>query len=57
MFEQLEKWIKHINRNMLEIRSELCVLRGEVRNPEPIYASRWYNAKYIPAEDLDLYDF
>lgn len=57
MFEKLEKWIKHINRSMLEIRSELCALRGEVRNPEPIYASRWYNEKYIPAEDVDLYNF
>ena len=57
MFEKLEKWIKRIDRSMHELRSELSDLRVEVRTREPMYASRWYNMKYIPAEDLDLYDF
>ena len=57
MFEKLEKWIKRINRSIDELHSEISDLRVEVRTREPMYASRWYNMKYIPAEDLDLYDF
>lgn len=57
MFKELEKWIKRIDRSIYELYSELSLLRAQVRTPGPMYASRWYNKKYIPAEDMDLYDF